>query len=47
MYWENYDKVGFNPKTNEETITKKRRIKVDYDLPERESYDEFIKSKIL
>lgn len=46
LYWEMYEKEGTNPKTNKSTITKRRRIKVDYDLPMKDKYSIFIKELI-
>lgn len=42
LYWMNYDKEGVNPKTEEKTLTQRRKIYVDYDLPRRDEYDAFI-----
>jgi tRNA(His) 5'-end guanylyltransferase len=43
LYWETYEKPGLNPQTNETVVTERRRIHVDYDLPMKEAYDEFIR----
>ena len=42
LYWEDYEKVGFNPITNKEEITTRRRLKTDMELPLREEYASFI-----
>jgi len=42
LYWENYKKKGFNPVKKEEVETTRRRIKIDFDLPMREKFEEFI-----
>lgn len=44
LYWETYEKDAFNPKTQQPTITTRNRIKVDLDLPMKDSYSEFIES---
>jgi tRNA(His) guanylyltransferase len=44
LYWETYNKPGLNPKTNEAVVTQRRRIRVDFDLPMKEAYDDFIRS---
>lgn len=44
LYWETYEKPGLNPKTNETVMAERRRIHVDYDLPMKEAYDEFIRN---
>lgn len=38
LYYENYDKVGYNPKTKEKVSVKRTILKVDLDLPAKESY---------
>jgi tRNA(His) 5'-end guanylyltransferase len=43
LYWENYDKAGFNPITEETVTTTRRRIKVDLNLPTKEHYSRFIR----
>ncbi|MFZ6030430.1 MAG: tRNA(His) guanylyltransferase Thg1 family protein [Chloroflexota bacterium] len=43
LYWETYQKPGLNPKTNETVLAERRYIHVDYDLPMKEAYDEFIR----
>ena len=42
VYWEEYEKVGYNPKTGEQTTAQRRRLKVNYELPMKEAYDLFI-----
>ncbi len=42
LYWELYDKEGYNPITEEKVMVQRRRIKVDYDLPMKDNYDVFI-----
>lgn len=42
FYWEDYEKEGFNPKTQETVKTMRRRLKVDYDLPMKEAYTDFL-----
>lgn len=42
LYWETYEKEGFNPIENKTVVTKRRRIKVDDELPMKEAYGEFI-----
>jgi len=37
LYWEKYEKPGFNPLTNQTVVTQRRRIKIDEDLPMKES----------
>ena len=46
FYWTQIDKEGFNPKTQEKTLVKRRDIKVDFDLPMRDEYDNFISQLI-
>ncbi|MBO4531357.1 MAG: hypothetical protein J5767_12055 [Paludibacteraceae bacterium] len=42
VYWETFEKQGFNPKTGETETAERRALKVDYDLPIREEYSCFI-----
>ncbi|MEI7846509.1 MAG: tRNA(His) guanylyltransferase Thg1 family protein [Chloroflexota bacterium] len=43
LYWETYEKPGRDPLTSETVVTERRRIHVDFDLPMKENYDEFIR----
>ncbi|BAU10531.1 tRNAHis guanylyltransferase family protein [Leptolyngbya sp. NIES-3755] len=43
LYWESYEKVGYNP-INAQTVTAtRRRIKIDEDLPMKEEYRDWMK----
>lgn len=42
LYWENYEKQGYNPVQGKEVVTKRRRVKVDEELPMKEGYETFI-----
>jgi tRNA(His) guanylyltransferase len=42
LYWEEYEKTGFDPIREKEVVAKRRRIKVDEELPLKDGYDEFI-----
>ena len=42
LYWETYEKVGFNPIKQIEVVTSRRRIKVDRELPMKGEYRDFI-----
>ena len=44
LYWEEYEKESVNPKTLENVIATRKRLVVDYDLPMKEEYSEFIKN---
>ncbi len=46
LYWEEYQKEGYNPIQNETVVTTRRRIKVDEELPMKEAYADFINSVI-
>lgn len=46
FYWEDYEKTGVNPITGEGTEAKRRRIKVDMELPMRDAYSAFVESLI-
>ena len=42
LYWEQYEKMGYNPLENKPVVAIRRRIKVDQELPMKEGYAEFI-----
>jgi len=42
LYWEEYTKPAIDPRSGQETLSKRRRIKVDYDLPMRDDYSAFV-----
>jgi tRNA(His) 5'-end guanylyltransferase len=44
IYWEAYEKEGLNPVTGEKTVTLRRRIRRNMDLPMKEAYSGFIAS---
>jgi tRNA(His) 5'-end guanylyltransferase len=46
LYWKKENKVGHNPLTGKDTNTERNVIFVDYDLPMRDEYSDFIKSKL-
>lgn len=46
LYWEEFDKIGWNPVKSEEVITKRKEIKIDYEIPMGDDYNRFIE-KIL
>ncbi|MFN8670858.1 MAG: tRNA(His) guanylyltransferase Thg1 family protein [Candidatus Sericytochromatia bacterium] len=47
LYWEEIQKNGWNPKEEKEVITKRKKIKIDLELPLRNDYSDFIKNIIL
>ncbi len=44
LYWEEYEKEGTNKVTGEKVSAIRKRIKVDYELPMRDDFSEFIGS---
>jgi tRNA(His) guanylyltransferase len=46
IYWEGFEKEGWNPKSQTPVVAQRRRITIDYELPVGEKYSELIK-KIL
>ncbi len=42
IYWEEYEKDAINQKTGKVVKASRRRLKVDYDLPMKDLYSEFI-----
>jgi tRNA(His) guanylyltransferase len=43
LYWEKYEKQGYNPITGEDIPALRVRIKKDLDLPMKEQYSQFIR----
>jgi tRNA(His) 5'-end guanylyltransferase len=44
LYWTREERIGYNPKNNIEVKTERNKIKIDYDLPMRDEYSNFIGS---
>lgn len=44
LYWETYEKPAEDPRTGTPVMALRRRIKVDYELPMKDRYSEFIAS---
>ena len=42
IYWQTCEKEGFNPKTQEKVTTKRRQLHVDYELPMKDAYSQFL-----
>ena len=42
LHWESYEKAGYNPKLNQQVTARRRRIKVDRELPVKEVYQRFL-----
>ncbi len=47
VVWEDYDKVGNNPKSGETTVARRRRLATLLDLPMKDEYDDFIRSLLM
>jgi tRNA(His) guanylyltransferase len=47
LYWEQYEREGYNPKLDQKVITTRRRIKVDEELPMGDEYARLIETKLL
>lgn len=43
VYWEEFEKEAWNPKTQQQVTARRRRLKVDLELPMRDEYSEFIR----
>jgi tRNA(His) guanylyltransferase len=43
LYWEDYEKEAANKLTGEKVLATRRRIKIDYELPMRDEFSEFIR----
>lgn len=44
LYWEDYEKEAINKLTGEKVTASRRRIKIDYELPMRDEFSDFIKN---
>ena len=44
FYWADVEREGFNPKTNQTVITKRRQITTEFNLPMKDEYNDFIMS---
>ncbi|MFL5690899.1 MAG: tRNA 5'-guanylyltransferase, partial [Ktedonobacteraceae bacterium] len=42
LYWETFEKVGYDPVQGRERVGIRRRVKVDEELPVKEEYGAFI-----
>jgi len=42
IYWEDYEREGFNPVRNEKVMAVRRRLKIDDSLPMKEEYASFL-----
>jgi tRNA(His) 5'-end guanylyltransferase len=42
LYWETYEKPALNPQTGQEVMAERRRVRVDYGLPMKDQYGDFI-----
>lgn len=47
LYWEDYEKEAVNKLTGEKVLAKRRRIKIDYDLPMRDEFSEFVRTLLI
>jgi tRNA(His) guanylyltransferase len=47
LYWERYEREGYNPKTNQQVVASRRRIKMDEELPMGEQYARLIETKLM
>ena len=46
IYWEDYEKEATNKLTNEKVFAKRRRIKIDYELPMRDEFSKFVEQLV-
>lgn len=42
IYWEDFEKPGLNKKTGQAVTTRRRRLRVDLELPLKDAYDRFL-----
>lgn len=46
LYWETYEKPSLNPLTGQSTFARRRRIRVDLELPMKDDYSRFVRSLV-
>jgi len=46
VYWKSYEKVGYNPKTGESVATQRNKLHIEFELPKKDEYSEFIQNMI-
>lgn len=46
VFWESFEKTGTNPKTGAPTSALRRRLAVNLELPMKEAYEEFIRTRL-
>lgn len=42
LYWQDVEKIGINPKTGQEVVSKRPKINVDLELPIKEDFDRLV-----
>ncbi|AHM63197.1 tRNA(His)-5'-guanylyltransferase [Flammeovirgaceae bacterium 311] len=42
VYWKNVEKEGYNPSKDRKTLVVRKELFVDYELPMKDEYSEFI-----
>jgi tRNA(His) guanylyltransferase len=46
LYWEEYDKEGYNPREQKVVTARRRRVKTDRELPIKEEYRAFLRERM-
>jgi len=46
VFWETYAKPAFNPRTGEHVVARRRRLKTEHDLPDRDAYADFVRERL-
>ena len=47
LYWQEYQKIGHNPKTGENTVVTRNKIKLDFEIPMKDEYSQFIRNLLM
>lgn len=42
LFWDTFEKEGYNPMTDEKVVTTRRGIKVEYEIPLGQDYSDFV-----
>jgi tRNA(His) 5'-end guanylyltransferase len=46
VYWESYEKTGFNPITQSSVVAVRRRVAIDRNLPMKDAYADYVRARL-
>ncbi len=47
LYWQEYQKTGYNPQTGENTLVTRQKIKRDLEIPMKDEYSQFLRELLV